>query len=80
MRAGVVEYNRQTPVGAAAGGPVMALIATKVVKIIDHWPAAVSVEWMIFSVAFSAAIGISFGLYPAIRAAQLSPIEALRTE
>ena len=66
--------------GAAAGGPAMALIATKVVKIIDHWPAAVSVEWMIFSVAFSAAIGISFGLYPAIRAAQLSPIEALRTE
>ena len=66
--------------GAAAGGPLMAWIATNLVKIIDHWPIVISVRWMVISVTFSAAIGIFFGLYPAIKAAQLSPIDALRTE
>ena len=63
-----------------ASGYGMAHIATKIVKVIDHWPSVISTQWMVISVSFSAAIGIFFGLYPAIKAAQLSPIEALRTE
>ena len=61
-------------------GRGMANIAVKVVKIVPEWPAVISPQWMVISVAFSAAIGIFFGLYPAVKAARLSPIEALRTE
>ncbi|MDE0084801.1 MAG: ABC transporter permease, partial [Candidatus Poribacteria bacterium] len=42
--------------------------------------AVVSAQWVMISVLFSAAIGISFGLYPAIKASMLSPIEALRKD
>lgn len=58
----------------------MANLAVNIVKVVPEWPTVISKEWMVTSVAFSAAIGISFGLYPAIKAARLSPIEALRTE
>jgi putative ABC transport system permease protein len=63
-----------------AAGHGMASIAVNIVKIVPEWPAIVSTQWMIISVAFSALIGIVFGVYPAVKAAQLSPIEALRTE
>ena len=36
--------------------------------------------WILISVSFSIVIGIVFGVYPAIRASRLSPIDALRTE
>jgi len=32
------------------------------------------------SVSFSVLMGIVFGVYPAMRAARLSPLDALRTE
>lgn len=61
-------------------GEGMAVLAVKIAKVVPEWPAVVSAQWIAISVFFSAAIGISFGLYPAIKAALLSPIEALRKE
>jgi putative ABC transport system permease protein len=43
-------------------------------------PVAISVPWILIAIGVAAAIGIGFGVYPATRAARLSPIEALRSE
>ena len=59
-------------------GEGMALLAVKIVRIVPEWPAVISLEWILISVSVSAIIGITFGLYPALKASSLTPIEALR--
>jgi putative ABC transport system permease protein len=44
------------------------------------WNTFVSPNAVALAVAFSAGVGIFFGLWPARRAASLDPIEALRYE
>jgi putative ABC transport system permease protein len=43
-------------------------------------PVTLSVPWILLAIAVAIAIGIGFGVYPAARAARLSPIDALRSE
>lgn len=61
-------------------GEGMALLAVNIVKIVPEWPAVISLQWILISVSVSAIIGIFFGLYPAIKASSLTPIEALRKD
>ncbi|MCY3550999.1 MAG: ABC transporter permease [Candidatus Poribacteria bacterium] len=58
----------------------MARLAVRIVPILPEWPVVLSLPWILTSVIFSVFMGVSFGVYPAMRAARLSPIDALRTE
>ncbi len=66
-----------------AGGVVgigFGLIGSALISNFLSWPTLISVKAMIIAAIFSAAVGIFFGYYPARKAAQLDPIEALRYE
>jgi len=62
--------------GIAAGGAIAVIIRT----IAPFLPASVSLFWVSVGFATAVGTGLVFGLYPAYRAAILSPIEALRYE
>lgn len=83
----LIESVIMCAVGGAIGiglgilaGKGMALLAVNIVKIVPEWPAVISLQWILISVSVSAIIGISFGLYPAIKASSLTPIEAFRKD
>lgn len=61
-------------------GIVVGLLLGYAGSSILNFPASPSVASIIFAVLFSMAIGVFFGFYPANKAAQLDPIEALRYE
>lgn len=46
----------------------------------SNWPSVVSFGTMVIALLVSVAIGVFFGLYPANKAAKLTPVEALRAD
>lgn len=66
-----------------AGGAVGIVFGRVVSTLVSHsvgWPTATVPQAMLLAVGVSAAIGMTFGWYPAWKASRLDPIDALRHE
>jgi len=67
-------------IGIIAGGLISYIVAVVAVYLKYSWEFSISLASVLLAVVVSIAIGVIFGLFPAIKASKLSPIEALRHE
>jgi putative ABC transport system permease protein len=71
-------------VALSSTGGVLGILSgvggAKLITMIKEWPTLVSPQSIVIAFAFSAAVGVFFGFYPARKASQLDPIDALRYE
>jgi macrolide transport system ATP-binding/permease protein len=79
----LMQFLAESVVVSVIGGSIGILLAWGVtigLAKVTEWPMTISWDSVALSFGFSAFIGIVFGLYPAKKASELHPIEALRYE
>jgi len=59
-------------------GILLGILGSGAIARFGRIPSVVSFSWVMVAFGFAAAVGIFFGIYPAMKAARLDPIQALR--
>jgi putative ABC transport system permease protein len=79
----MLQFLVEAVVMAATGGLIgifLGIGSSEVLKEWAQWPTLISPTIVAIAFLFSGAVGVFFGFYPAKKAANLDPIEALRYE
>jgi putative ABC transport system permease protein len=79
----LAQFLMEALVLSSAGGVIgvaLGVLSARQLAAKFDWPLLVQPDIIVIAVTFSAAVGVVFGLYPARKASQLDPIDALRYE
>ena len=76
----LVEAMTLSLVGGAIGITIGVLSAVGISSLSNQFQASISPVTILLATGVSAMVGLIAGLYPALRAARLNPIDALRYE
>jgi putative ABC transport system permease protein len=79
----LLQFMTESGVLAAVGGCIGLMVAYALVGLgrsTTSIPMQIPMGAVVLSLVVSTAVGLFFGIYPAMRAAKLDPIEALRAD
>jgi len=79
----LLQFVTESALLAATGGLIGILVATAIVVFVKNafsFPMDMPISAVILSLLLATGVGLFFGIFPAMRAAKLDPIEALRAE
>jgi putative ABC transport system permease protein len=79
----IIQFLSETLLLTLAGGVLGIILGSLIPALVTHFgrmPTVITGGSLVLAFGISAAVGITFGMYPAYRAANMDPIESLRHE